>query len=211
MTWKKAALIGLVVFVILAGIGGALHKQAMTRAALTQAVLIERAQKLSQEREALRVKFDLLGKISTLKILEKEKAAAEAVAEAQKIKVKSAGEIARLRTLSLTWQEKYNLLEPECLKQSDVILGLNYAITLKDSAIEELKSRDLIRLEYIDGLQKQLTECETLLDKSLKNTASILKRPWLWRVFDNVEFGPGLVIGTDGKARIGLAMIYSIK
>ena len=186
------------------------YKQRLAKAEITQAVLIEKARLLEADRQAIREKFNLLGEVSTIKILILQKLVIEKDQAAQAILVKTAKQIKALRFTAGTWEDKYNRLEPECLQLTAKVAAQDETICVLKLANTELNVRDVIRLEYIGELEGKLGECQTLLDISIKNTASILKKGWLFKLFGNIKIGPGGGFSIDGKGSIGIYAIWAI-
>ena len=201
MTWKTILLVVVITVVLIGGIAGALYKQKLTQAELTNNALIERAQKLSREKIAIQKKFDLLGKVSTLRISTLQTQITEKDRASQAILTLKSAEIKKLRFTAGSWEEKYNRLEPECLQLSAKVAAQNETIGLLKLTINEMENLDSVRVENINELTGKLTECQSLLDISIKNTKSILRRSWVLKIFDRLSIVAGAGIGADGVAR----------
>jgi len=200
----------LAVVLLISLVTGLLYKQRLDRAALTQAVLIEKARILEADRNAIREKFNLLGKASTIKITVLQKTITEKDSASQLIVVKQANEIKALRFTVGSWEDRYNRLEPEALQLSAKVGALEGVIEPLKQANAELEIRDLIRLEHIGELEGKLGECQNLLKVSIANTNSILKKGWLFKLFGNIKIGPGLLMGVDGHPHFGIGALWAI-
>jgi len=200
----------LAVVLLISLVTGLLYKQRLDRAALTQAVLIEKARILEADRNAIREKFNLLGKASTIKITVLQKTITEKDSASQLIVVKQANEIKALRFTVGSWEDRYNRLEPEALQLSAKVGALEGVIEPLKQANAELEIRDLIRLEHIGELEGKLGECQNLLKVSIANTNSILKKGWLFKLFGNIKVGPGGGFSIAGNGSVGMYAIWAI-
>lgn len=208
--FKKIGLIALAIVIVIGLVAGALYRFKLVKAELTNITLAEKLRLSEATQAQTQEKFDLLGEISTLKISALEKTVIEKEQASQAIVVKQASEIKALRFTAGTWEDKYNRLEPECLKLSAKVTAQGDEIGVLKLTIGEMQTRDLIRLQNIKALTCQLDECQDLLAKSIKNTASIIKKGWILKIFDRLKFGPGGGIGSDGKGHIGIFAILAV-
>ena len=201
-------ILAVILFISLAA--GLFYQQKFAKAELTQAVLIEKARILETERIAIREKFNLLGKASTIRIDALAKQLIEKDRASQAILVKTAKQIRDLRLTAGTWEDKYNRLEPEALQLTAKVQAQDETIGVLNLTIGELQARDLIRLDHIGALEGKLGECQKLLDISIANTNSILKKGWFWKLFGNIKIGPGVVMGIDGKPSFGVGAVWAV-
>ena len=189
---------------------GLFYKQRLIKAELTQAVLIEKARILKSEVEYIRVKFKLLGDTSTVAINQWKDRAEAAESKVDSIQVKSAADIRAIRNQKGELQSRYDVLEFEALKMSDKVSAQSGLILALKGEITELHVRDNVRLEYIGELEGKIGECQRLLNISIANTNSILKKGWLFKLFGNIKIGPGGGFGIDGKGSIGIYVIWAV-
>ena len=186
------------------------ERQRRIKAELTNIELKERARLLELEREAMRKKFLLLGEASTVKIGEWMAKYRSAETKAAGIQVKSAAEIRAIRTQAGELQTRYDVLEIEALRLTDKVAALNLVIEPLRLANAELETRDLTRLAQIEHLQGQLGECQKLLNVSIDNTDSLLKKSWVLKLFDKVCVVAGVSIGIDGVVRPAVAVGFKV-
>jgi len=186
------------------------YKQRLAKAEITQAVLIEKARLLEADRQAIREKFNLLGQASTIKIESLTKQIIEKDRASQSILVKTAKQIRDLRLITGTWESKYGILEGEALQLTAKVKAQDETIGLLHLAMAELNDRDKFRAEHIEALEGKLGECQRLLDISIANTNSILKKGWFWKLFGNIKIGPGGGFSISGHGDIGIYAIWAI-
>lgn len=196
--WKVLAILAIVAVLFS---GNVLYRQRALKAELLNAALKEKARILEAEKVAIREKFMLLGEVSTIRISALTKDAIEKDRVSQGILVKKESEIKALRLTVGTWEEKYNLLEPECLKLSQKVGSLESVIEPLKLANAELEKRDLVRLANIESLEGKLSECQGLLDKSIANTDSLIKKPWALSLLGKLTVVAGVGVGVDGVMR----------
>ena len=201
-------ILAVILFISIAA--GLFYKQRLAKAELTQAVLIEKARLLEADRQAIREKFNLLGQASTDRIDALTKQIIEKDRASQSIIAMKNNEIKALRFTAGTWEEKYNRLEPEALQLTAKVQAQDEIIGVLKLQVGELKARDLIRLEHIGALEGKLEECQRLLNISIANTASILKKSWILKLFGKIKIGPGGGFGIDGKGSMGIYAIWAI-
>jgi len=201
-------ILAVILFISLAA--GLFYKQKFAKADITNQILAEKARLLEADRKAIREKFNLLGEVSTIKIMALQKLVTEKDNASQLIVVKQANEIKALRFTAGTWEDKYNRLEPEALQLTAKVQVQDETIGLLKLSIGELNDRDLVRLEYIGALEGKLGECQRLLNISIANTNSILKKSWFWKLFGKIKIGPGGGFGINGKGNVGIYAIWAI-
>jgi predicted nucleic acid-binding Zn-ribbon protein len=189
---------------------GNIYQRKLSRAGLINDELKKALQALQTDYKNIREKFNLLGEVSTLKILALNRQIIEKDRAAEVILVKKENEIRALRFTAGTWESKYGTLEGEALRLSAKVTALGAVIEPLKLANAELETRDLTRLANIEAIGKKLEECQKLLGVSIANTDSVIKKGWMLKIFDNVKFGPGLFVGPDGQFRIGIGAVWAI-
>lgn len=210
MTIKKIGIIALGVIVAAGLVAGALYRFKLTKAELTNIALTEKLRLSDATQAQTQERFDLLGEVSTLKILALERTVAEKDQASQGILTKSATEIRAIRNQKGELQGKYDTLEGAALVLTSKVTVQGDEIGVLKLTVGEMQTRDLIRLQNIKALTGQLDECQVLLAKSIKNTASIIKKGWILKIFDRLKFGPSAMIGSDGKPHFGIGAVLAV-
>jgi len=83
-------------------------------------------------------------------------------------------------------------------------------IGLLKLTVSEMEGQHNEDIKYIADLETKYEKCQSLLDISIANTASILKKSWLLKLFGNIKVGPGVVMGIDGKPSFGVGAVWAI-
>jgi len=201
-------ILGVVLFISVGA--GLFYKQKSIKAAITNIILAEKLRISKSETAYIRVKFKLLGDTSTVIIDQWKDRAEVAESKVDNIQVKSSADIKAIRNQKGELQSRYDTLEFEALKMSDKVSAQSSLILALKGEIGELHVRDNVRLEHIGALEGKLEECQKLLDISIANTASILKKSWLLKLFGNIKIGPGLLMGVDGHPHFGIGALWAI-
>ena len=198
------------VIAVIAIVSAGLFRYRLVQAELTNMTLIEREKLLEQafklDRESRiakdRKRNELLLEYRG-KLLVSEK-------YTESIITKKDGEIKALRFMAGSWEDKYNRIEPECLQLSAKVESQETTIGILHLTVSELELQVKDDREYIDGLELKFKECQRLLDISIANTKSILRKSWVLKLFDKVKFGPVAIIGTDIKSHFGLGIMWAV-
>ena len=201
-------ILGVVLFISVGA--GLFYKQKSIKAAITNIILAEKLRISKSETAYIRVKFKLLGDTSTVIIDQWKDRAEVAESKVDNIQVKSSADIKAIRNQKGELQSRYDTLEFEALKMSDKVSAQSSLILALKGEIGELHVRDNVRLEHIGALEGKLEECQKLLDISIANTASILKKSWLLKLFGNIKVGPGGGFSIAGNGSVGMYAIWAI-
>jgi len=201
-------ILAVILFISLAA--GLFYKQKFAKAELTQVRLIEEKRILAESYSSDRAERIKKDKAKNIIILSLKQQTIEKDNASQLIVVKQANEIKALRFTVGSWEDRYNRLEPEALQLTAKVAAQDETIGLLKLTISEMECQHNEDIEYIAGLEMKFVKCQRLLDISIANTASILKKGWLFKLFGNIKIGPGGGFSIDGKGSIGIYAIWAI-
>ena len=189
---------------------GLFYKQKFAKAELTNIRLAEEKRILAESYSSDRAERIKKDKAKNVVILSLKQQTIEKDRASQAIVVKQANEIKALRFTVGTWEDRYNLLEPEALQLTAKVKLQGETIGLLKLTVSEMEGQHNDDNNYITELETKFEKCQSLLDISIANTASILKKGWLLKLFGNIKVGPGGGFGIDGKGSVGIYAIWAI-
>ena len=201
-------ILAVILFISLAA--GLLYQQKFAKAKLTNIRLVEEKRILAESYSSDRAERIKKDKAKNIIILSLKQQTIEKDRASQLIVVKQANEIKALRFTAGSWESRYNLLEPECLQLTAKVAVQDETIGLLKLTISEMECQHNEDIEYIAGLEMKFAKCQRLLNISIANTDSILKKGWLFKLFGNIKIGPGGGFSIDGKGSIGIYAILAI-
>lgn len=201
-------ILAVILFISLAA--GLFYQQKFAKAELTQVRLIEEKRILAESYSSDRAERIKKDKAKNVVILSLKQQTIEKDRASQAIVVKQANEIKALRFTAGTWEDRYNRLEPECLQLTVKVKLQDETIGLLKLTIGEMEDQHNENVEYIAGLETKFEKCQRLLDISIANTDSILKKSWFWKLFGNIKIGPGGGFSIAGNGDIGIYAIWAI-